>query len=115
MVVNMGDEHDFNDRGQWPAFYEADCSRQDNNWACGSYLMHFMYRLIKTIGEGRGNNIGILRAVQYEVLRTRNKLRQTMEKSVEKEKDVEIVHIGKVGLEKVGLQRGLVRLVRPCW
>ena len=100
MVVNMGDEHDFNDRGQWPAFYEADCSRQDNNWACGSYLMHFMYRLIKTIGEGRGNNIGILRAVQYEVLRTRNKLRQTMEKSVEKEKDVEIVHIGKGGLEK---------------
>ena len=100
MVVNMGDENDFNDRGQWPAFYEADCSRQDNNWACGSYLMHFMYRTIKTIGEGRIKNIGILRAVQYEVLRTRNKLRQEMEKSVQKEKDVEIIHIGKGGLEK---------------
>ena len=22
MVVNMGDENDFNDRGQWPAFYK---------------------------------------------------------------------------------------------
>merc|ERR1712212_1102544 len=62
--------------------------------------MHFMYRTIKTIGEGRIKNIGILRAVQYEVLRTRNKLRQEMEKSVQKEKDVEIIHIGKGGLEK---------------
>ena len=31
MVVNMGDEDDFNERGQWPTFYEADCSKQDNN------------------------------------------------------------------------------------
>merc|ERR1711874_347242 len=88
MVVNMGDEHDFNDRGQWPAFYEADCSRQDNNWACGSYLMHFMYRAIKTIGEGRGKDIGNMLPLQYEVLRTRNKLRQTIEKSLQKAKDV---------------------------
>ena len=47
MVVNMGNESDFNDEGQWPAFYEADCSRQDNSWACGSYLMYFAHRAIK--------------------------------------------------------------------
>ena len=80
MVVNMGDEDDFNDIGQWPAFYEADCSKQDNNWACGPYLMHFMDRAIQTIVEGRGNDIGIMRPLQCEVLRTRNKLRQTIKK-----------------------------------
>ena len=104
MVVNMGDEDDFNDRGQWPAFYEADCSKQDNNWACGAYLMHFMDRAIKAIGEGRGNDIGIMRPLQCEVLRTRDKLRQTIEKSVQKDKEVEItyenIHIGKGGGEK---------------
>ena len=31
MAVNMGDEEDFNEMGQLPAFYSADCSRQDNN------------------------------------------------------------------------------------
>ena len=35
MAVNMGDEYDFNEMGQLPAFYSADCSRQDNSWACG--------------------------------------------------------------------------------
>ena len=103
MVVNMGDEEDFNDKGQWPAFYQADCSRQDNSWACGAYLMHFMDRAIKEIGEGRGNDIGMMKPLQCEVVRTRDKLRETLEELVQKEKEVEIayenVQIGKGGGE----------------
>ena len=92
MVVNMGDEEDFNDKGQWPAFYQADCSRQDNSWACGAYLMHFMDRVIKEIGEGRGNDIGNMRALQCEVVRTRDKFRETLEELVQKEKEMEITY-----------------------
>ena len=100
MVINMGDVDDFNDRGHWPAFQEVDCSRQDNNWACGSYLMHYMDKAIQKIVEGRDNDIGSMHPVQHEVLKTREKLRLTIEKSVQKDdKEVEItyenVHIGR--------------------
>merc|ERR1712025_1244701 len=79
---------------------EVDCSRQDNNWACGSYLMHYMEKAIQKIVEGRDNDIGSMHPVQHEVLKTREKLRLTIEKSVQKdEKEVEItyenVHIGR--------------------
>ena len=49
MAVNMGDEEDLNERGQLPAFFSADCSRKDNNWACGAYLMHYMDSVITEI------------------------------------------------------------------
>ena len=104
MIVNMGDEEDFNDIGHWPAFYEADCSKQDNTWACGAYLMYFMDKAIKEIGKGRGNNIGMMKPMQHEVVKTRDKLRETLEELVKKEKDIEItyenVQIGKGGWEK---------------
>ena len=52
-----------------------------------------MDRAIKEIGEGRGNDIGKMRALQCEVVRTRDKLRETLEELVQKEKEVEIVEI----------------------
>ena len=103
MAINMGDEDDFNERGQWPAFYAADCSKQDNNWACGAYLMHFMEMAIKKIGEGRGKDIGTMKPLQYAALKTRDKLRQTLEELVQKEEVVityEKGNIGKGGEEK---------------
>ena len=104
MAINMADDEDFNEKGQLPAFFSADCSRQDNNWACGAYLMHFMDRVITEIGEGRGNGIAMMRAMQCDVVKTRDKLRKTLEKLVPKEKEVTItyenVHIAKEMGEK---------------
>ena len=104
MAVNMGDEYDFNEMGQLPAFYSADCSRQDNSWACGAYLMHYMDRVITEIGKGRENGIGSMTALQCEVVKTRDKLRKTLEELVPKEKEVTItyesIHIAKEMGEK---------------
>ena len=104
MAINMVDDEDFNEKGQLPAFFSADCSRQDNNWACGAYLMHYMDRVITEIGEGRGNGIAMMRAMQCDVVKTRDKLRKTLEKLVPKEKEVTItyenVHIAKEMGEK---------------
>ena len=104
MAVNMGDEYDFNEMGQLPAFYTADCSRQDNSWACGAYLMHYMDRVITEIGKGRENGIGSMTALQCEVVKTRDKLRKTLEELVPKEKEVSItyesIHIAKEMGEK---------------
>ena len=97
MAINMGDEDDFNERGQWPAFYAADCSKQDNNWACGAYLMHFMEMAIKKIGEGRGKDIGTMKPLQYAALKTRDKLRQTLEELVQKEEVVITYEKGNIG------------------
>ena len=44
-----------------------------------------MDRVITEIGEGRGNGIARMKAMQCEVVKTRNKLRETLEELVQKE------------------------------
>jgi len=85
MVVNMGDGEDYNERGQWPSFYEADCSKQNNSWACGAYLMDFIDRAIQAIGKGKGREIRTMHAKIDEILKTRNKLRQILEENMKEE------------------------------
>ena len=85
MVVNMGDGEDYNERGQWPSFYEADCSKQNNSWACGAYLMDFIDRAIQAIGKGKGREIKTMHAKIDEILKTRNKLRQILEENMKEE------------------------------
>ena len=59
--------------------------------------------------KGNSLSIGMMKPMQHEVVKTRDKLRETLEELVKKEKDIEItyenVQIGKGGLKRNKIQK----------
>ena len=58
MMTNLMDEDSYDERGtNLPAFYEGNCTKQENGYDCGPYVLQYMRSAVNTIGEkknGRG-------------------------------------------------------------